>query len=84
MNVKEARTLLTQTSTNNATGIIGGPHSCVGYTLSGALTILERCDERTLRKEDWFGRPALLVRLPGFGEHVWYLNLDERKADPWD
>lgn len=75
--------LLRVTSANNATGIIGGPHSAVGYTLSGALAMLSRCDPDTLRVENWFRRPALIARLPGFGEHVWYLNLAERKEDPW-
>lgn len=82
-NITDARRLLTQTAKNNATGIIGGPHSANGYTLPGALGTLERCVPDTIRVIEWFGRPALCARLVGFGEHVWYLNTDERKADPW-
>lgn len=82
-NVREAEVLLRVTSANNATGIIGGPHSVVGYTLSGALATLSRCLPDTIEVIEWFGRPALRARLVGFGEHVWYLNLAERKDDPW-
>jgi hypothetical protein len=74
--------LLTRTSTNNRTGLIGGPYSVTGYTLTGALAIVERCEqfERVRHRS----HDAICGWLAGHGAHIWYLRLDPPKEDPWN
>lgn len=81
MTIEEAAALLRQTSTNNATGIIGGPYSVVGYTLSGALSLLQRCTGPHLGR--YHGHDVLVAYLAGHGDHIWYLNPRSRTEDPW-
>lgn len=81
MIIEEAAALLRQTAANNATGIIGGPHSIVGYTLSGALAMLERAE--TIELTQVHGHSTLIAHLAGYGDHFWYLNPNSRKEDPW-
>lgn len=73
---EEAVTLLEVTASHMPDGIIAGPHSVVGYTLSGAIRILGRC------QTFWVDDGLLSADLPGHGTHVWTLRL-KPQPDPW-
>ena len=73
----EAIDLLTRTSTNNRTGLIGGPYSVTGYTLSGSINIINQCEK--IEASSLRGQEAICAVLPGKGAHVWYLRLEPRK-----
>ena len=80
----QAVDLLTRTSTNNYAGIIAGPHSPVGYTLTGAIRMLKRCDPDMIVICNWRGDiQAIVAQIPGHGAHVWYINLEAKVLDPW-
>lgn len=78
----EAIDLLTKTSTNNQTGLIGGPWTTGGYTLAGSVRIVRQCVR--LETGTYRGVPALCAHLDGHGAHVWYLNPHPRRENPWD
>jgi len=80
---EEALRLLMQTSDNNqaAGGRIGGPWANEGYSRENALVIASRCTY--FQRIEWQRMPAVRAILPGYGDHVWYLNLDAPKEDPW-
>lgn len=75
-----ARDLLARTSARAPGGLIAGPNTAVGYTLTGALRILERADEIALGT--WHGARTIQVRTPQ-GEHVWILRDRPADLDPW-
>jgi hypothetical protein len=78
-----AAAYLRATSVNNATGLIGGPYTPVGYTLSGALRLLDAATE--VYRGYWHGQETVQAVLPT-GEHVWYLRINppyDYDADPW-
>jgi hypothetical protein len=81
ISVAEASDLLTRTSTNNATGLIGGPFSVTGYTLDGSLRILK--DARTIERGRYRGVDTICALYPRLGAHMWYLNLQPRRENPW-
>jgi hypothetical protein len=80
---EEALTLLAATSDNNraAGGRIGGPWAYEGYSRENALTIASRCTD--FQRIRWQRMDAVRAMLPGYGDHVWYLNLQAPKDNPW-
>jgi len=81
MTIDEAVRLIETTAASNRSGRIGGPFSAAGYDRKTALTIAGRCV--TFERRAWHGQQALVMHLPGHGDHVLYLTLTPPRPDPW-
>lgn len=81
--MEQAADLLKLTSRNNPTSLVASPRTVTGYSLTGALSILGRCNPHRIWVEHRKGQPILVADLTGHGVHEWYLRMEPPPANPW-
>jgi hypothetical protein len=73
---------LTLTASNNRSGTIHGPFTTIGYSVAGALRMLDRARDDQIFSGQWNGIETVQAVNAG-GEHIWYIRRDPADPDPW-